>query len=125
MYACFFTGDCINSSPAGKRRIAAEKQLSQLADEGNLFNGDAALMDGTVDGGASSSDQIKSPVAFVALVGVAICSVFVIVFVTVFTVLQVSACDRHFPHFVHASTKPNFSCHFNDGSTSHLSDSDL
>lgn len=85
-----FTGDCINSSPAGKRRIAAEKQLSQLADEGNLFNSDAALMDGTVDGGESSTDQIKSPVAFVALVGVAICAVFVIVFVTVFTVLQVS-----------------------------------
>lgn len=82
-------GDCINSSPAGKRRIAAEKQLSQLADEGNVFNGDAALIDGTVDS-ATSSDQIKSPVAFVTLVAVAICSVFVIVFVTIFTVLQVS-----------------------------------
>lgn len=89
-----FTGDCINSSPAGKRRIAAEKQLSQLADEGNLFNGDAALMDASIDGGASSSDQIKSPVAFVALVGVAICSIFVIVFVTIFTILQVSK-DGH------------------------------
>lgn len=83
-------GDCINSSPAGKRRIAAEKQLSQLADEGNLFNGDAALMDASIDGGASSSDQIKSPVTFVALVAVAICSAFVIVFVTIFTILQVS-----------------------------------
>jgi hypothetical protein len=85
-----FTGDCINSSPAGKRRIAAEKQLSQLADEGNLYNGDAALMDGAVDTMASL-DQVKSPVAFVALVAVAICSAFVIVFVTIFTVLQVSA----------------------------------
>lgn len=87
-----FTGDCINSSPAGKRRIAAEKQLSQLADEGNLYNGDAALLDGFADGG--STDQIKSPVAFVALVGVAICSGFVIVFVTIFTILQVSE-DGH------------------------------
>lgn len=81
------TGDCINSSPAGKRRIAAEKQLSQLADEANSYNGDAALLDGSIDS-AGSTDQIKSPVAFVALVGVAICSGFVIVFVTIFTVLQ-------------------------------------
>jgi hypothetical protein len=91
-FRVIFAGDCINSSPAGKRRIAAEKQLSQLADEGNLFNGDAALMDGSV-GGAASADQIKSPVAFVALVAVAICSVFVIVFVAIFTVLQVSTRD--------------------------------
>ena len=95
LFYFLFAGDCINSSPAGKRRIAAEKQLSQLADEGNLFNGDAALMDGSIDlgggsGVASSMDQIKSPVAFVALVAVAVCSVFVIVFVTIFTVLQVS-----------------------------------
>lgn len=84
-------GECINSSPAGKRRIAAEKQL--LADEGNLFNVDAALIDGgsmtANDGGASTMDQIKSPVTFVA--AVAICSVGAIIFVTIFTVLQVSS----------------------------------
>lgn len=91
-------GDCINSSPAGKRRIAAEKQLSQLADEGNLFNGDAALMEGSVDGGVSSTDQIKSPVAFVALVAVAICSISITVFVAIFTVLQVSE-DGQIPPF--------------------------
>jgi len=45
-------------------------------------------MDASIDSGASSSDQIKSPVAFVALVGIAICSIFVIVFVTIFTILQ-------------------------------------
>ena len=92
------TGDCINSSPAGKRRIAAEKQLSQLTDEGNLFNSnsnDAALIDGggglmTAADSASTMDQIKSPVTFVGVVAVAICSVIVIMFVTIFTVLQVS-----------------------------------
>lgn len=84
----FLSGDCINSSPAGKRRIAAEKQLSQLADEANNpYTADAALIDGAAEG---KSDQIKSPVAFVALVAAAICSVFVIAFVTIFTVLQVS-----------------------------------
>lgn len=73
-------------------------------------------MDGSV--GAASTDQIKSPVAVVALVGVAICSVFVIVFVAIFTVLQVST-------WSHWTTR-NFSCplmcQFNDGSTSHLSE---
>lgn len=53
-------------------------------------------MDGTVDGGAAPKDQIKSPVAFVAVVAVAICSAFIIVFVTIFTILQVSA-DGHSP----------------------------
>lgn len=85
-------GECINSSPAGKRRIAAEKQLSQLADDGNLFNVDAALIDGgslTASDGGSAMDQIKSPVTFAA--AVAICSVAIIIFVTIFTALQVSA----------------------------------
>jgi hypothetical protein len=40
------------------------------------------------DGGASTMDQIKSPVTFVA--AVAICSIGVIIFVSIFTVLQVS-----------------------------------
>jgi len=39
---------------------------------------------------ASTMDQIKSPVTFVGVVAVAICSVIVIMFVTIFTVLQVS-----------------------------------
>lgn len=85
-------GECINSSPAGKRRIAAEKQLSQLADDGNLFNVDAALIDGgslAASDGGSAMDQIKSPVTFAA--AVAICSVAIIIFVTIFTALQVSA----------------------------------
>ncbi|KAG5680505.1 hypothetical protein PVAND_010012 [Polypedilum vanderplanki] len=87
------TGDCINSSPAGKRRIAAEKQLSQLTDEGNIFNSnDAALIDGggllVNDAAASTMDQIKSPVTFVGIIAVAVCSVIVVIFVTVFSVLQ-------------------------------------
>lgn len=90
---CFFlvSGDCINSSPAGKRRIAAEKQLSQLADEANQFNNDAALIDGA-DIGLSGGfkDQIKSTPALIMIAAVAICSVFVIAFVSVFVVLQVS-----------------------------------
>ena len=84
-------GECINSSPAGKRRIAAEKQLSQLADDGNLFNVDAALIDGgslTANDAGSAMDQIKSPVTFAA--AIAICSVAIIIFVTIFTALQVS-----------------------------------
>lgn len=40
------------------------------------------------DGGASTLDQIKSPVTFVA--AVAICSIGAIIFVSIFTVLQVS-----------------------------------
>lgn len=86
-------GECINSSPAGKRRIAAEKQLSQLADEGNLFNVDAALIDGggglMANDGGNTMDQVRAPVTFVA--ALAICSVGVIIFVTIFTVVQV--CD--------------------------------
>jgi hypothetical protein len=87
----FFPGDCINSSPAGKRRIAAEKQLSQLADEANQFNNDAAFIDRASDVGSGLRDQIQSPPALVAIVAIAICSVSVIVFVSIFTVLQVSA----------------------------------
>jgi hypothetical protein len=92
--------------------------LSQLADEGNLFNNDAAVMDGSFDGGvASTLDQIKSPVAFVAVVAVAICSVFVIVFVTIFTVLQVSWDGHDLSHLIACYISRPLMCHFNDGST--------
>ena len=88
------TGDCINSSPAGKRRIAAEKQLSQLADEANLYGGDAALLEGSIDTFSSSSNSNQNtsntPLASVTAVAIAICSVIAIVFVTIFTVLQVN-----------------------------------
>ncbi|CAO1381843.1 unnamed protein product [Diamesa hyperborea] len=85
------TGDCINSSPAGKRRIAAEKQLSQLADEANLYGGDAALLEGSIDTFSSSNSNqntSNTPLASVTVVAIAICSVIAIVFVTIFTVLQ-------------------------------------
>jgi hypothetical protein len=43
------------------------------------------------DGSSNSAiDQIKSPVTFVGIVAIAMCSVVVIIFVTIFTVLQVS-----------------------------------
>lgn len=90
---CFapVSGDCINSSPAGKRRIAAEKQLSQLADEASQYTNDAALIDGAEATGGRFKDQIQSAPALILIAAVAICSVFVIVFVSVFVVLQVSA----------------------------------
>lgn len=99
-------GDCINSSPAGKRRIAAEKQLSQLADEASLYSGDSALLDGSSIVGATSKNQNKSPMAFVTVVAVAICSISLIAFVAVFAVLQVSeivlsSCLRHVIFHVH------------------------
>ena len=93
MFANCHTGDCINSSPAGKRRIAAEKQLSQLADEANLYGGDAALLEGSIDTFSSSNSNqntSNTPLASVTVVAIAICSVIAIVFVTIFTVLQVS-----------------------------------
>jgi hypothetical protein len=88
---CFVvSGDCINSSPAGKRRIAAEKQLSQLADEANQFSNDAALIDGADVGVSGFKDQIQSTPVLVLIAAAVICSAFVIVFVSIFVVLQVS-----------------------------------
>jgi hypothetical protein len=68
-----------------------------LTDEGNIFNSnDAALLDGggllVNDAAASTMDQIKinSPMTFVGIIAVAACSILAVIFVTVFSVLQVS-----------------------------------
>jgi hypothetical protein len=70
-----------------------------LTDEGNIFNNnDAALIDGggllVNDAAASTMDQLKSPVTFVGIVAVAACSIIVVIFVTVVSVLQVSYAGR-------------------------------
>ena len=101
LFANCHTGDCINSSPAGKRRIAAEKQLSQLADEASLYGGDAALLEGSIDTFSSSNSNqntSNTPLASVTVVAIAICSVIAIVFVTIFTVLQVNKQINNMTH---------------------------
>jgi hypothetical protein len=86
------SGECINSSPAGKRRIAVEKQLSQLNDDNaNIFNAEAALMDGSArnEHNKGFTDQIKSLLYFAPIAAIAICSIFIIVFIVIVSIVQV------------------------------------
>lgn len=82
----WLTGECINSSPAGKRRIAAEKQFAHLADD---TSNEFSLLDEISDVGGAGA-QVKTPVMYVALGVVAVCSVFAVAVMTMFTVAHVS-----------------------------------
>jgi proprotein convertase subtilisin/kexin type 5 len=84
------TGDCINSSPAGKRRIpiGVERQLTENADESSFYSGDLSSF---LTGSTSSSNSdvgAQSPVFFVTVVTLSVCCLIVIVFVVIFSVLQ-------------------------------------
>lgn len=107
-FQCSISGECINSSPAGKRRIAVEKQLSQLNDDNaNIFNAEAALMDGSArhEHDKGIADQIKSFLYFAPIAAVAICSVFVIIFIVV---VQVRMTDPKKNNFLYLTSLQAF-----------------
>ena len=88
-------GGCINSSPAGKRRIGAEQQLLQFGDEAAAAA--AASGDGTNAGEIGGSGQLASlrqvllgasPTA-ITVMAISGCLLVVTVFVVIFSVLQV------------------------------------
>lgn len=92
-FSSWLSGECINSSPAGKRRTAAEKQPSQLNDATNSFKNDLSLFDGFSDA-SDLGIQTKTPIFVVALGVVAVCSIFAVTIMTMFTVVQVSENEK-------------------------------
>lgn len=86
------TGDCINSSPAGKRRIAigAEKQLSENVDEtlNSIYSSDLSGVSGDTPS-ENTDHQFQSPVVFVTVVTLSVCCLIVTIFVVIFSILQV------------------------------------
>ncbi|XP_055634461.1 furin-like protease 2 isoform X2 [Toxorhynchites rutilus septentrionalis] len=82
------TGGCINSSPAGKRRIGAEQQLLQFGDEINAIAADSNAAE---TGGQLTALrrllQSASPSA-ITVVAVSGCLLVITVFVVIFSVLQ-------------------------------------
>ncbi|KAL9697957.1 hypothetical protein quinque_001398 [Culex quinquefasciatus] len=86
------TGGCINSSPAGKRRVGAEQQLLQFGDEAAA----AAAASGTNAGDLGSGQLASlrqvllgaSPTA-ITVMAISGCLLVVTVFVVIFSVLQV------------------------------------
>lgn len=103
-YELYSSGGCINSSPAGKRRIAvgAEQQLSQFGgggvDEGNF--GGVGL------NGADSTGvlaHVGSPFTTITAIAIAGCLLIVTVFVIIFAILQVSTIVSriHIFRFIH------------------------
>ncbi|XP_052566318.1 furin-like protease 2 isoform X1 [Culex pipiens pallens] len=85
------TGGCINSSPAGKRRVGAEQQLLQFGDEAAA----AAAASGTNVGDLGSGQLASlrqvllgaSPTA-ITVIAISGCLLVVTVFVVIFSVLQ-------------------------------------
>lgn len=75
------TGGCINSSPAGKRRIAGDQQLSPL-DFGDELGGASAEASGLFS-------HVASPFATITALAVAACLLVITIFVIIFAVLQV------------------------------------
>lgn len=90
----WFTGECIKSSPAGKRRTAAENQPSQLSDTTNSFRNELSFFDGFSDA-KDKEIQTKTPIFVVALGVVAVCSFFGVAIVTMFSVVQVSGNENN------------------------------
>lgn len=79
------TGGCINSSPAGKRRIAvgAEQQLNEDLAAASL----GLVHDGSEATGLFS--RVASPFTTITALTVAACLLVVTIFVIIFAVLQV------------------------------------
>lgn len=103
-------GGCINASPAGKRRIAtgSEPQVSSLGEfkeddlelsasslvSHSVFGGNGGggvLSNGVGNGGGGGTFlmQFSSPFAAITALAVAACLLILLVFVTIFAVLQV------------------------------------
>lgn len=107
-------GGCINASPAGKRRIATGSEpqvssLNELKEDGDLEAGASSLVSHSVLLGSGSSVsgvggsvggrgvrlgegflmQFSSPFAAITALAVAACLLIMLVFVTIFAVLQV------------------------------------
>ncbi|EAT45948.1 AAEL002793-PA [Aedes aegypti] len=80
------TGGCINSSPAGKRRIGAEQQLLQFGEEAANSASDSNAAE-TSDSSLRRFLQGASPSA-VTVVAVSGCLLIVTLFAIIFTVLQ-------------------------------------
>lgn len=85
MMLCLQIGGCINSSPAGKRRIAvgAEQQLNE----------DLAAALGLVHDGSERAGwfaKVASPFTTITALTVAACLLVVTIFVIIFAVLQVT-----------------------------------
>ena len=85
-----YTGGCINSSQAGKRRIpiGAEQQMSQ-------FNGDdndnLPIDNDDIDGNGKSkhSTGVLTPLTAITAIAIAGCLLIITIFVVIFAVLQV------------------------------------
>lgn len=86
------TGGCINSSPAGKRRIAngaEQQQLSSVADDALMGNGKDST--GLLSHFGSAFTTITS-------IAVAACLLVVTIFVIIFAILQVRHANCIFNH---------------------------
>lgn len=75
----FITGGCINSSPAGKRRIAIGAE-QQFGDDSSFGNGDNS------NGVLSNVGSIYTTITAITVAG---CLLIVTVFVVIFAALQV------------------------------------
>lgn len=81
----FVKGGCINSSPAGKRRIpigAEQQQMSPFGDENDFFTGGKSETTGVLS-------NVASPLTTITALAVAGCLLVITVFVVIFAVLQV------------------------------------
>lgn len=76
-------GGCINSSPAGKRRIAVGAE-QQYGDDSNFGGTDLSGMDTT-----SVLSHVGSPFTTITAIAIAACLLIVTIFVIIFAVLQV------------------------------------
>ncbi|XP_055539465.1 furin-like protease 2 isoform X1 [Wyeomyia smithii] len=96
------TGGCINSSPAGKRRIGAEQQLLQFGDEASASNIDSNVME--FNGQRTALGQLLQSVSPSTMTVLAIsgCLLIVTLFVVIFSVLQ-----QKRSHSVYTSVKYN------------------
>lgn len=81
----YVEGGCINSSPAGKRRIpigAEQQQISPFGDENDFFTGGKSETTGVLS-------HVASPLTTITALAVAGCLLIITVFVVIFAVLQV------------------------------------
>lgn len=100
----YFTGGCINASPAGKRRIVEQQQFG----DDNLFGVNGKLSTGNDGNGNNGFGHITPTTTAITAIAISACVLIISLFAIVIIVLQVKKKKQkkrihthtHVPHFV-------------------------
>lgn len=92
----YFSGGCINASPAGKRRIASGVEQQQFGGGDDSLFGISSKLSISNDGnGNNGFGRITPATTAITAIAIAACVVIISVFAIVFVVLQVRSIFKH------------------------------